>query len=83
MGTDVVVRPTMGGVAWSVREKGIGGRFGVVGWGRWMDQRVSVASLEPARHGMEEEGEVKRREVGVKVAMPSGPRREDTPKRSY
>jgi hypothetical protein len=30
---------------------------------------------------MEEEGE--RGEVGVKVAMPSGPRREDTPKRSY
>ena len=54
-----------------------------MGGGRWMDQRVSVASLEPTRYGMEEEGEVKRREVGVKVAMPSGPRREDTPKRSY
>ena len=48
-----------------------------------MDHKVSVASLEPTRCGMEEEGEVKRREVGVKVAMPSGPRREDTPKRSY
>jgi hypothetical protein len=39
--------------------------------------------LEPVRHGMEVEGDVNRREVVVKVATPSGPRREDAPNRSH
>jgi hypothetical protein len=82
VGTDVVVRPSIGGM-WGVEKNGIGGKDGVVGAGRWRDQRVSEASLEPARRGMEDEGDVNRREVVVKVATPSGPRREDTPNRSH
>ena len=43
---------------------------------------MSEASFEPTRHGREDDGDVNVREVVVKVATPSGPRREDTPKRS-
>ena len=70
-GVVVVVRPAMH-MSWGK---------GMVGGGRWICHRVSLALLEPVIYGTEEWGEVSVREVGVKEAVPSGPRREDTPKR--
>ena len=46
-----------------------------------MVHRGSVGDLEPVRHGVEEVGEVKVREVVVNVATPSGPSSDETPKR--
>jgi hypothetical protein len=73
MGVDLVVRPARH----MSRGKGRGGG------GRWRVHGVSWMDLEPVRYGMGEEGEVKVREVGVKDAVPSDPRSEDTPKREY
>ena len=39
--------------------------------------------MEPTRYGRVDDGDVNLREVVVKIAMPSGPRREETPNRSY
>ena len=70
IGVDVVVRPARH----KSRGKGKGGG------GRLMVHKVSWIFLEPVRQGMGEEGEMKVRVVGVKVAVPSIPRSEDTPK---
>ena len=79
----MVVRPRMGGVVWAVGKIGMGGKGGGGGAGRWRDHSVSEASLEPTRYGRVDDGDVNLREVVVKIAMPSGPRREETPNRSY
>ena len=83
VGTVVVVRPSMGGVVWAVGKNGMGGKGGGGGDGRWRDHEVSEASLDPTRYGRVEAGDVNLRVVVVKVATPSGPRREETPKRSH
>jgi hypothetical protein len=48
-----------------------------------MVHKVSWILLEPVRYGLGEEGAVKVRVVGVKVAVPSIPRSEDTPKSEH